>query len=221
MFERLCLEAFQSGLSWLTILRKRENFRRAFGGFDIESGRRLRPGRRQPAAGRRRASCATGPRSRPPSPTPGPRSGCPDGLADGRLEVRRRPDASAGDAGRRARRPPRRLRRWPRTCASAGFRFTGPVTAYAMMQACGVVNDHLADCVMPLRIRQVQSDGVRVCCLPRLGRSIGRSHAFLLTGNYPAATFSVAEWRARCGLTVGTQTARPVECSTGHRARCR
>ena len=37
MFERLCLEAFQSGLSWLTILRKRENFRLAFRGFDIEA----------------------------------------------------------------------------------------------------------------------------------------------------------------------------------------
>ena len=37
IFERLCLEAFQSGLSWLTILRKRENFRAAFAGFDIEA----------------------------------------------------------------------------------------------------------------------------------------------------------------------------------------
>ena len=36
LFERLCLEAFQSGLSWLTILRKREGFRRAFAGFDLE-----------------------------------------------------------------------------------------------------------------------------------------------------------------------------------------
>src|SRR3984957_5577826 len=37
IFERLCLEAFQSGLSWLTILRKRENFRKAFAGFDLET----------------------------------------------------------------------------------------------------------------------------------------------------------------------------------------
>ena len=42
LFERLCLEAFQSGLSWLTILRKRENFRAAFAGFDIERGGRVR-----------------------------------------------------------------------------------------------------------------------------------------------------------------------------------
>ena len=53
MFERLSLEAFQSGLSWLTILRKRENFRAAFGGFDPASGCSPTP-----------ASCATGPRSR-------------------------------------------------------------------------------------------------------------------------------------------------------------
>lgn len=37
LFEKLCLEGFQSGLSWLTILRKRENFRRAFGNFDIDT----------------------------------------------------------------------------------------------------------------------------------------------------------------------------------------
>ena len=43
LFERLCLEAFQSGLSWLTILRKRENFRAAFGGFDIETVARFGP----------------------------------------------------------------------------------------------------------------------------------------------------------------------------------
>src|ERR1700689_3440088 len=44
MFERLCLEAFQSGLSWLTILRKRENFRAAFRGFDIETVAGFGPG---------------------------------------------------------------------------------------------------------------------------------------------------------------------------------
>src|SRR5580700_8342010 len=43
LFERLCLEAFQSGLSWLTILRKRENFRAAFAGFDIETVARFGP----------------------------------------------------------------------------------------------------------------------------------------------------------------------------------
>src|SRR5450756_620997 len=43
LFEKICLEGFQSGLSWLTILRKRENFRRAFRGFDIDVVARFRP----------------------------------------------------------------------------------------------------------------------------------------------------------------------------------
>ena len=51
LFEKLCLEGFQSGLSWLTILRKRENFRRAFDGFDPAEGRPLRRRRCRPAAG--------------------------------------------------------------------------------------------------------------------------------------------------------------------------
>ncbi len=50
LFEKICLEGFQSGLSWLTILRKRENFREAFAGFDCRQGRRLhRQGCRAPA----------------------------------------------------------------------------------------------------------------------------------------------------------------------------
>ena len=44
LYEKLCLEGFQSGLSWITILRKRDNFRRAFAGFDPDPGRGLRPG---------------------------------------------------------------------------------------------------------------------------------------------------------------------------------
>ena len=54
LFEKLCLEGFQSGLSWLTILRKRENFRAAFAGFDPAPRRRLRRARRRPVVGRRR-----------------------------------------------------------------------------------------------------------------------------------------------------------------------
>ena len=53
LYERLCLEAFQSGLSWLTILRKRENFRAAFAGFEIDAVARVRRRRRRAADGRR------------------------------------------------------------------------------------------------------------------------------------------------------------------------
>ncbi len=54
LYERLTLEAFQSGLSWLTILRKRENFRHAFAGFDPEVVARFSDPRSRPAAGRPR-----------------------------------------------------------------------------------------------------------------------------------------------------------------------
>ena len=76
LFERLTLEAFQSGLSWLTILRKRENFRRAFDGFDIEKVAGVRRRDVERLLARRRASSATARRSRPRSPTPGRRGSC-------------------------------------------------------------------------------------------------------------------------------------------------
>jgi hypothetical protein len=74
LFEKITLEAFQSGLSWLTILRKRDAFRAAFDGFDIE---RVGPGTARPTSTGcwpTPGSCATGPRSRPPSTTLGQQS---------------------------------------------------------------------------------------------------------------------------------------------------
>lgn len=150
MFERLCLEAFQSGLSWLTILRKRANFRAAFRGFDIDVvagfgaddiGRLLAdPGivrnraKIEAAIANARAALAL-----------------PAGLAALVWEYA----PAAGPAPVRLADVPaqtsdsvalsRRLRQ-------AGFRFTGPVTAYATMQACGLVNDHLAGCISRAQI---------------------------------------------------------------------
>jgi DNA-3-methyladenine glycosylase I len=144
IFERLCLEAFQSGLSWLTILRKRENFRKAFAGFDIS------------------AVAAFGDADTARL------------LADAGI-VRNRAKINAAITNARAalqldaglsdlvwgyaepeRPAPRTLADLPaQTPASKalakelrrrGFVFTGPVTAYAAMQACGLVNDHLAEC---------------------------------------------------------------------------
>jgi DNA-3-methyladenine glycosylase I len=144
LFERLCLEAFQSGLSWLTILRKRENFRAAFAGFDIDRVAGFGPGdvarlledngivrnRRKIEATIANAQAA----SKLPAgvaeliwsfaPDPGP---APESLAD-------IPSSTA-----ESKALSKELRR-------RGFTFTGPVTAYATMQACGVVNDHLAGC---------------------------------------------------------------------------
>ena len=149
LFERLCLEGFQSGLSWLTILRKRPAFRRAFAGFgvdrvaafgDADVARLLAdPGivrnRAKIAAAIANARLAVGlsdglsallwsyappPRPRPPT------------LADVPA-VTPASTALARDLRRR------------------GFRFVGPTTAYALMQAVGMVDDHLAGCHVPAR----------------------------------------------------------------------
>ncbi|MGH3277479.1 MAG: DNA-3-methyladenine glycosylase I [Streptosporangiaceae bacterium] len=145
LFERLSLEALQSGLSWLTILRKRENFRAAFAGFELAAVAAFGPddvARLLADAGivRNRAKIEA------TIANAGVALDLPDGLAG--LVWR------YADTGRRM--APRTLADVPASTPAAralsadlrrhGFRFTGPVTAYALMQACGLVNDHLADC---------------------------------------------------------------------------
>jgi DNA-3-methyladenine glycosylase I len=144
VFERISLEAFQSGLSWLTILRKRENFRAAFAGFSIpavaafgeDDVARLLA---DPGIVRNRAKIeATIHNARAALEVPGGLSELVWSYAD--------PDAPA------PRTPQDVPARTPASAALAkrlrayGFRFVGPTTAYALMQAIGLVNDHLADC---------------------------------------------------------------------------
>ncbi|MCX5204409.1 DNA-3-methyladenine glycosylase I [Streptomyces sp. NBC_00237] len=148
LYERLCLEAFQSGLSWLTILRRREGFRTAFSGFEIakvaeftdaDAARLLA----DPGIIRNRAKIeATLANARVLAEWP-------DGDLD-RLVWSHAPDP----AGRPA---PRTLADLPAVTPEStalakdlkkrGIRFVGPTTAYALMQACGLVDDHLVDCV--------------------------------------------------------------------------
>ncbi|MFY9931014.1 MAG: DNA-3-methyladenine glycosylase I [Streptosporangiaceae bacterium] len=144
IFERLCLEGFQSGLSWLTILRKRENFRAAFAGFDAAAVAGFGDQdvtRLLADAGiiRNRAKInAVINNARAALDLPG-------GLSDLVWKY-------AGDPGP----APRALADVPASTPASkalstelrkrGFTFTGPVTAYATMQACGIVNDHLAAC---------------------------------------------------------------------------
>jgi DNA-3-methyladenine glycosylase I len=149
LFERMSLEAFQSGLSWLTILRKRENFRSAFSGFDIEKVARFTDADVQRLMAdtgivRNRAKIdATIANARavadldssedlsdllwsfapPTRPRP----------ADG-SEIPSATDESKAMAKELKRR---------------GFRFVGPTTAYALMQATGMVDDHVRDCWVP------------------------------------------------------------------------
>jgi DNA-3-methyladenine glycosylase I len=146
LYERLCLEAFQSGLSWLTILRRREGFRAAFADFSIA----------------RVAGFDDTDRERL--------------LADaGIIRNRAKIDAAIANANAaqalqggldalvwsfaptRRRAAPKRLSDVPAVTEEStalakelkrkGFRFVGPTTAYALMQACGLVNDHLKGCV--------------------------------------------------------------------------
>jgi DNA-3-methyladenine glycosylase I len=150
LYERFTLEAFQSGLSWLTILRKREGFRAAFAGFDADvvagfgdaDVARLLA---DPAIVRNRAKIAAA-------------------IANARAVVTLRETYEGGldslvwsHAPDGVTRPaPRELGDVPATTPESvalaralkrhGFVFVGPTTAYAAMQACGLVNDHLVDC---------------------------------------------------------------------------
>ena len=143
LLERLCLEGFQSGLSWLTILRKRESFRAAFAGFDPDAVARFGE-RTSSGCSATRASSAIAARSRRRSRTRARRSRC---ARRGRRceelvwEYRRDEPAAArvGGADAGSVELSKRLRK-------AGFRFVGPTTVYSTMQACGIVNDHRADC---------------------------------------------------------------------------
>ncbi|MBO0836350.1 MAG: DNA-3-methyladenine glycosylase I, partial [Actinobacteria bacterium] len=145
MFERLCLEAFQSGLSWQTILRKRENFRRAFCGFDMAAVAAFGPKdveRLLSDAGivRNRAKIeAAVANARAAISVPGglaalvwTYAGSPSPAPVRLADIPAATSASKALA---------------KDLRGRGFRFTGPITAYATMQACGVVNDHLAGCI--------------------------------------------------------------------------
>ncbi|GAA4863285.1 DNA-3-methyladenine glycosylase I [Kitasatospora terrestris] len=146
LFERISLEAFQSGLSWITILRRREGFRAAFAGFDIE-----RVAEYGPADVERLLQDEGIIRNRAKVEATVANARAALDLGEGELDalVWR----YATDPARPA---PRTLADVPAVTPEStalakdlkkhGFRFVGPTTAYALMQACGLVNDHLADC---------------------------------------------------------------------------
>ena len=159
LYERMVLEGFQSGLSWLTILRKRENFRAAFAGFDIETvagfgerdvARLLADAGIVRHRGKIEAAIANAVAARAMH-------------ADG--ESLAELIWSYAPSGRR--RAPRSLDDLPATTPEStalskdlkrrGFRFVGPTTAYATMQACGVVNDHLAGCWVRAEVEALSS----------------------------------------------------------------
>jgi DNA-3-methyladenine glycosylase I len=154
LFERMSLEAFQSGLAWITILRKREAFRAAFANFEPEAVARFGDAdveRLMADAGivRNRAKIeATIANARATVALREHGPTLPELIWD-----RYRPPARSAQPQTFAEVPSQT----PETVALAkdlkkrGFRFVGPTTLYALMQACGVVDDHLAGC--PVRAR--------------------------------------------------------------------
>jgi len=145
MFERLSLEAFQSGLSWLIILRKREYFRAAFDRFDPAAvasydDRDVQRLLGDPGIVRNRAKVeATIANARAALELPGGLLAHVQGFAPSRPE---RAPKKLGDV--RAQSPESQA--LAKDLRKRGFKFVGPTTLYALMQATGLVDDHLADC---------------------------------------------------------------------------
>lgn len=157
LFEKLCLEGFQAGLSWLTILRKRGAFRRAFAGFVPARVARFGPADvarllADPGIVRHRGKIEAAIEN-----------------ARRALELRAQAGSLAAhlwrfappDAARPKRITRAALRAMTTTPASValsrdlrrrGWRFVGPTTAYAFMQAMGLVNDHLEGCAVRPRV---------------------------------------------------------------------
>ena len=148
LFEKLVLEGFQAGLSWITILRKRENFRRAFHGFD--AARIARYGERDvarlmadPGIVRNRLKIEAtidNAKAYLKLRETETLSAFLWKAVDGKVAANRY--AAFGDV------PPQTdaSRRLSKALKSAGFRFVGPTTVYAFMQSTGMVNDHLVGC---------------------------------------------------------------------------
>jgi DNA-3-methyladenine glycosylase I len=146
LYERMTLEAFQSGLSWITILRKRENFRRAFAGFwpervaaftDDDMERLLSDS----GIVRNRAKIAAAIENARLVVDLGPRFA--EIVLSYRVIDRRRPAAGEWRAT-----SPESIG-MARELKDLGFRFVGPTTAYATMQAIGLVDDHVVGCFAP------------------------------------------------------------------------
>ncbi len=159
LFEKICLEGFQSGLSWLTILRKRENFRRAFREFDFEAVARLN---------RRSVTRLLG----------DPGIVRHRGKIESVINNAQRAVELVEEFGslaryfwrfapERAHRPNRMTRdtllsttnesvALSKSLKRRGWSFVGPTTSYAFMQAMGLVNDHLEGCVIRRKVEKAR-----------------------------------------------------------------
>jgi len=166
LFEKICLEGFQSGLSWLTILRKRENFRAAFAGFDMEKvasfdaddverlvadagiirhrgkiNSTINNARRALELRAEFGSLASYFWSHEPDPSQRPSS------LDGQTVMAlAKTDISAAIS---------------KDLKKRGWSFVGPTTLYAFMQAMGLVNDHIEGCCVRAEVEELRQNFTR------------------------------------------------------------
>jgi DNA-3-methyladenine glycosylase I len=162
IFEKLCLEGFQSGLSWLTILRKREGFRRAFAGFDIaavaafddEDVARLLD---DPGIIRHRGKIEATVANARATHKLRSEGGTLAALLWRHEPVAKRSSRTTGEipaVTTESAALSKELKRW-------GFRFIGPTTAYAAMQALGVVDDHVTGCYVRAAVEEERAHLIR------------------------------------------------------------
>jgi len=147
MYERLCLEGFQSGLSWLTILRKRENFRRAFAEFEPDAVARFEDRDIERLLGDAGIVRHRGKIEAAIANAHGVLALRSAGTPLHELVWSFQPeDYSAPQSATDWHPQTPESKELSKRLKAAGFRFVGPTTVWAAMQACGVVNDHLATC---------------------------------------------------------------------------
>ena len=151
LFEKICLEGFQSGLSWLTILRKRENFRAAFAGFDYAKVARFGPrhvekllqdagivrhrGKIEATLGNAQRACEMADEFGSVAAYVWRFEAVPTSRPKKLTEAVLRTMATSPESVALSR-----------DLRKRGWRFVGPTTVYAFMQAMGLVNDHTHDC---------------------------------------------------------------------------
>lgn len=160
LFEKLCLESFQSGLSWRTILAKRENFRSAFAGFDIDSvaafgesdvDRLLGDAGIVRHRGKIEAVINNARRAQELVASEGSLAAYIWGFEPDASEV---PDPQLQSTSPTSIALSKDLKQ-------RGWKFVGPTTAFAFMQAMGLVNDHVADCALRGEIENARASFVR------------------------------------------------------------
>jgi DNA-3-methyladenine glycosylase I len=155
LFEKLCLESFQSGLSWRTIYNKRENFRAAFHDFDFNRMARFTQRDVQKLLGNPGII-----RHRGKIEAVINNARCVRELiaAEGSLADfvwRYEPDAAARPSPQSASTSKESIA-LAKVLKKQGWKFVGPTTVYAFMQAMGLINDHVEDCVIRSKVEQAR-----------------------------------------------------------------